>query len=253
MTDNKLAATVNLGKLWPEPWASHAAMQVVAIKGELDHALAPRTKISAADKAVKTNVEDLLQSAQAATQYGKRRSRSLIDRWRGTSVVRAHYYLHAAKVALVDVLDAREVNARIPGAVARVDTCLTPTDVRRPGIDRLLTVREMPLEEKRAGLKRALEIGYDASDQLHGRIRGFPNLLIMVGVTILFFMAVMVAVVSVSAASVPLCFNRAASRRPRLLLQARRAPIQPAQYAQLGRTRRRAPIITIPNDETSGS
>jgi hypothetical protein len=145
--------------------------------------------------------------AQSATQRGKRPRRGPVDRWRGTSVVRAHCYLHAAKVALVDVLDAREVNARIPGAVARVDTCLPPTDVRRPSIDKLLAVGNLPLEEKRAGLKRALEIGYDASDQLHGRIRGFRNLLIMVAVTILLFMGGMVVIVSVSPDSVPLCFN----------------------------------------------
>jgi hypothetical protein len=206
MTDKESSTPLDLGQLWPEPWAGHAAMQVVAIKGELDRALAG-TKVSAAENAVKMNVESLLQSAQVATQHGKSRCRSPIDRWRGTSVERAHYYLHAAKIALVDVLDAREVNARIPGAVARVDTCLTPTDVRRPSIDKLLTVGNLTLEEKRAGLKRALEIGYDASDQLHGRIRGFRNLLIMVGVTILLLMTVMVAIVSFSPESVPLCFN----------------------------------------------
>jgi hypothetical protein len=206
MTNDESSTPVDLDQLWPEPWASHAAMQAVAIKGELDRALAG-TKVSAAENAVKTSVETMLQSVQLATQHGKSRRRSLIDRWRGTSVVRAHYYLHAAKIALVDVLDTREVNARIPGAVARVDTCLPPTDVRRPSIDKLLAVGDLPLEEKRAGLKRALEIGYGASDQLHGRIRGFRNLLIMVAITILLFMGCMIVVVSVSPDSVPLCFN----------------------------------------------
>ena len=206
MTENESPMPVDLDQLWPEPWAGHAAMQAVVIKGELERALA-RPKLTPAENAVKANVEDLLQLAQRAAQHRKRRSRGLIDRWRGTSVERAHHYLHAARIALVDVLDARGVNARIPGAVARVDTCLTPTDVRRPSIDKLLTVRGLPLEERRAGLKRALEIGYDASDQLHGRIRGFRNLLIMVGVTILLLMAVMVVIVSLSPDSVPFCFN----------------------------------------------
>ena len=76
-----------------------------------------------------------------------------------------------------------------------------------PELDKLLTAENLPLPEKRAGLKSALEIGYDASDQLHGRIRGFRNLLISVGVTILLFMAALVTVVSITPESVPLCFT----------------------------------------------
>ena len=57
MTNNESLLPVDLGQLWPEPWASHAAMQAVAIKGELDRALAG-TKVSAAEKAVKTSVEN---------------------------------------------------------------------------------------------------------------------------------------------------------------------------------------------------
>lgn len=182
-------------------------MQTAVIKGELDRALAEHREVSAADMAVKHTVEELLGEARAAAQQRGKLGRGLIDRWRGTSVERAHFYLHGAKIALVDVLDDLEVDARIPGAVARVATCLTPTDVRRPSIDMLLTADDLPLAEKRAGLKSALEIGYDASDQLHGRIRGFRNLLISVGVTILLFMAALVTVVSIFPESVPLCFS----------------------------------------------
>jgi hypothetical protein len=195
-----------LGRLWPEPWASHASMQAAAIQGELNHALAKRD-LTQVEMSVKSTVEDMLKTARAATERSRIRWRGPTDRWRGTSVERSHYYLHAAKIAIVDVLDAREVDARIPGAVARVATCLTPTDMRRPSIDALLDFDQIGLPEKRAGLKRALEIGYDASDQLHARVRGFRNLLITVGVTILIFMAVMVAVVSASPESVPLCFT----------------------------------------------
>lgn len=214
MTDARPSTVGPLGGVWPEPWANQVAMQVAVINGELDRALAASGDLSDVDRAVKHTVEELLAAAQAAVQLrpkrsgrGERSRRGLVDRWRGTSVERAHYYLHAAKVALVDVLGEREVDARIPGAVARVRTCLAPTDVRRANIDMLLTGGNLRLSEKRAGLKSALEIGYDASDQLHGRIRGFRNLLIIVGVTILLFMAALVAVVSISPQSVPLCFR----------------------------------------------
>jgi hypothetical protein len=207
MTDREPSTADELGRLWPEPWASQGAMQAAVINGELDRALARHRELSEVDSTVKHTVEELLEATRRATQKGTRRSRGLLDRWRGTSVERAHYYLHAAKTALVDVLDEREVDARIPGAVARVATCLAPTDVRRSSIDTLLTADNLHLPEKRAGLKLALEIGYDASDQLHSRIRGFRNLLIIVGVTILLFMAALVTVVSITPQSVPLCFS----------------------------------------------
>ena len=192
--------------LWPEPWASHAAVQATAIAGELNRTLA-KPHLTEVELAVRENVRHLLHKARAATKRGSSRWRRPLDRWRGTSVERSHFYLHAAKIAIVDVLDEQEIDARIPGAVARVSTCLPPTDLRRPSIEALLDVTHLTLAQKRVGLKRAMEMGYDASDQLHARIRGFRNLLISVGVTILLFMAVMVTLVSFSPESVPLCFT----------------------------------------------
>ena len=66
MTENESPPPVDLDQLWPEPWAGHAAMQAVVIKGELERALA-RPKLTPAENAVKANVEDLLQLAQRAT------------------------------------------------------------------------------------------------------------------------------------------------------------------------------------------
>jgi hypothetical protein len=176
-------------------------MQAIAIKGELDRALAKRrlTKaVTDVDAAVKTTVENMLAAAQRATLRGRFRWRSLIDRWRGTSVECANCNLHAAKIALVDVLDEREVNARIPGGGGPCR--YLPQSHRRAPREHRQTPRRSRLVRggKRAGLKRALEIGYDASDQLHVRLRGFRNILIMVGITILLFMVAMVMVVSMS-------------------------------------------------------
>jgi hypothetical protein len=40
MTDHEPSTADELGRLWPEPWASQGAMQAAVIKGELDRALA---------------------------------------------------------------------------------------------------------------------------------------------------------------------------------------------------------------------
>jgi hypothetical protein len=198
-------------RLWPEPWASSAKSEADNLQGQLWHAL-PEADLSPADEATRDTVLKLLANARAATDLGQRKRPSLQDRWRGTSVERAHYYLHGAKVALVDVLPADEIHALIPTAAARLGTCLPATDIRRIDVERLLAplaadAPQMPLSRQRAILKRALQVGYEASDQLYARIRGFRNLLLVVAATIFVFMAVLVSVVSLKPTSVPFCFS----------------------------------------------
>jgi hypothetical protein len=195
-------------RLWPEPWASHAAMRIAALRGELTHTVAGRT-MSEQENATANTVAAMLDQAEEAThpQLGRGSFRRPLDRWRGTSIERAQYFLHAARIAMVDLMSDAELAAYLPPAMARLDTCLAPTDVRRAAIEKTLRRGQLSLAEKRAALKSALKIGYDASDQLHQRIRGFRNILITVGATILIFMAAMIVVVAVSPDSVPLCFE----------------------------------------------
>lgn len=195
-------------RLWPEPWASHAAMRIAALRGELDRVTAGR-KMSEQENAAANTVAAMLDQAEQATHPNRRRGsfRGPVDRWRGTSVERTQYFLHAAQIAMVDLMSQEELAANIPAATARLDTCLAPTDIRRTAIEKVLRRERLSLAEKRAALKSALKIGYDASDQLHQRIRGFRNILITVGATILVFMSAMVVVVAVSPDSVPLCFE----------------------------------------------
>jgi hypothetical protein len=63
------------------------------------------------------------------------------------------------------------------------------------------------LSVKRALLKNALEIGYDASDQVHSRLRAFRNLLIMVSLILSGFVIAVMVLVGYSPKSVPLCFT----------------------------------------------
>jgi hypothetical protein len=183
-------------------------MRIAALRGELDHAAAGRT-MSEPETAAANTVASMLDQAEQATCSQRRRAcfRGPLDRWRGTSVERAHYFLHAARIAMVDLMGEAELAAVLPAAIARLDTCLAPTDVRRAAIETKLRREHSSLAERRAVLRSALEIGYDASDQLHQRIRAFRNILITVGAAILIIMAVTVVIVAFSPASVPLCFE----------------------------------------------
>jgi hypothetical protein len=198
---------VKLGELlWPEPWASQATAQADNISRVARLALGGAEPTPYQTGAINA-IDHLLRHVRESSA---RRSwwRRPLDRWRGTYIERAYSYLHSAKVLLVDLLPPDDIDALIPSAVANVSDSLRRRDIRRIYIEALLTEQDtLPLEEKRARVKRALQIGYDALDQQHSRIRGFRNLLLSVSAVIAVFMAILVGVVWRTPESMPLCFE----------------------------------------------
>jgi hypothetical protein len=216
-----------LPRLWPEPWAAAVSVQVKAARAQMQVALAAGPRDSRRLAAAEA-VEDLLASADAACRPpGRRRRRSLLDRWRGGAVEHAYHSLHAAKIASVDLLSPEELEALTPGVLARLETCLPPQDVRRLKFETLIRPRPDPRRHqqadptlgptradvctqvelmKRAQLKQAMEIAYDASDQLHARVRGFRNVLLAATALIALFMMALVVVVARYPDGMPLCF-----------------------------------------------
>jgi hypothetical protein len=109
-------------------------------------------------------------------------------------------------VFLVELLPANDVDALIPNVIARVDTCMGPTDPRRQRIERLQIERD--LAKRRAGLQNGMEIAHTASDQLHARICSFRNILLATATLISLFMLGLIMVVTRSPLSMPLCFHQ---------------------------------------------
>ncbi|MGR6319020.1 hypothetical protein Q2K19_30865 [Micromonospora soli] len=215
-----------LPRLWSEPWAAQAAVQAEAVRTQMQVALAaepPDPRRQAAADAV----EKLLAAVDTATQaQGRRRRRSLADRWRGGAVEHAYQSLHAAKIALVDLLAPEDLDALTPGVLAKLETCLPPEDVRRlkfealirpnPRVDQRVDRAQGRVRadvarhieaRKRAQLKQAMEIAYDAADQLHARVRGFRNVLLAAAVFMALFMTALVVVVARYPDAMPLCFT----------------------------------------------
>jgi hypothetical protein len=234
---------LDLSHLWPEPWAGEAFAQQAHVEAQMNVAYQTQTRIPDEQRhAAASAIDDLLASVRVAVtreEIGRRQSvgadhdagvgkdggvagkkltnedgrqaprlrktRRLADRWRGTSVEWAYSHLHAAKTVLVDLLPVEEVDALIPSAIARIATCLDANDVRRLNLDQLQD--ESSEARRRAGLKHALEIGYDASDQLHARARGFRNMLFVAAGVISALMLIIVALVAFVPWAMPLCFE----------------------------------------------
>lgn len=223
--------------LWPEPWAGEAFAQQAHVEARMKIAFHTQTHIPDQQipekqrRAAAYAISSLLDSVREAvtrdeissrrspnwnhgardgsaddTQPPKlRKSRRRGDVWRGTSVEWAYSHLHAAKTVLIDLLPIEEVDASIPSAMARIATCLDANDVRRLNLDQL--PNESSEVRRRAGLKHALEIGYDASDQLHTRARGFRNILYTAALAISALMIVIVTAVAFFPWAMPLCFE----------------------------------------------
>lgn len=144
-----------------------------------------------------------LDEAEEAATAHRRGLPRLAAWWRGTYVERAYRHLHAAQVQLVDALDELDIDAAIPGAVAKVQAALPPGDPRRLGA---AAFEGRLLDGRRAILRQLLEDGYDASDHQHLRLRSFRNVVLLSAMFVLLLVAGSVWFVSVSPGSMPLCF-----------------------------------------------
>jgi hypothetical protein len=193
--------------LWPEQWATHVAVEADSIEHRTRIALA--TGPDDQDRqATARAIDELLTTARrAAERHGIWPWRGPFDRWRGSSVEGAYQSLHAARAFLVGLLPDAEVDALTPSVVARAATCLKSDDPRRVQIDALSAMPPGP--PKRALLREATEITYDASDQLHMRVRGFRNILLSAALLITLLMIGLVFVVESHPDAMPLCFSPA--------------------------------------------
>jgi hypothetical protein len=201
-------------RLWPEPWARQARVKADIIERQTDLAVAAAGTLTPRAQAAVDAIRDLLGAARQATgPRGRLRWRGPFDRWRGTSVEQAYLNLHAAQTFQVEVLPPEDLDALVPTVLAKLSDVLPPADVRRLRLERLMSPRSAApddaeaLERKRAELRQATEIAYDASDQVHARVRGFRNTLLAAAGLIAVFMIAMVVIVSRSPASMPLCFQ----------------------------------------------
>jgi hypothetical protein len=190
--------------IWPEQWAVQASVAADRVEHRLSIALP--TPATPAQQAVKDAVCGHVEQARVACRCADRKAtRGLRDRWRGTSVERAYLNLHAAKVFLVDVLPDAELDAVVPDVSTRLAMALDRNDPRRVEAERLLGTTEGPA--RRAVVKQAMEIGYDASDEEYVRLRDFRNIVIKAAVAITFLTLLFVGLIALSPEAVPLCFD----------------------------------------------
>lgn len=166
--------------------------------------------------------------------------------WTGAPIKGAFVHLHAAVVELVDLYTEDEIKARSPGVLARMQTCLAPTDRRRQEAERQFgteannqstgrtsaprrggqnkVLQKMrgrlsrrddgnaataELARRRAAFREAMKFAYEAADEQHARARSLRNTLITAAALLTVLVVAVCTVGFIFPDAIPLCFESA--------------------------------------------
>src|SRR3954454_25226359 len=162
-----------------EAWAVDVCIRVTVLRARMSMVMAAgQNSADPERRAVADAVDTLLDRAQHAVERGRAgiAQRGPVTRWRGTSIGLAYQSLHAAEVLLVPLMTDEQIDAVVPAVVSRARAVLDPADARRIAIDQLPQQVANRAPGFRIDVQQAMNIGYDASDAMHVRVRNFRNL-----------------------------------------------------------------------------
>ena len=165
-----------------QPWRSHVLAAADALYYQLDALPVAATPAEQAlRRSVGEAVEHHLKAARKAAwpEDDKRLSvgAQFLDWWTGAPCEAAYVNLHEAKIALAQLLPDDQIQARIPEALARLQT-MDVTDPRRRIVETRL-VSNLSESQRRAEFQSATRIGMELKDQQHDRLRAFRNIVLV--------------------------------------------------------------------------
>lgn len=155
--------------------------------------------------AILTGVRSLLDGALHAARGEEPEYRTLRSWWRGTSIEAAFRKSHQAEAELARLYDPYEVAAEEWPALARVDQALNRDDPVRAQARALIDLDVGP--HKRALLSKLIEVGHEAVDGSHARLRNFRNILLTAAWCIAVLVLAFSVVVFFKPEAVPFCFR----------------------------------------------
>lgn len=166
---------------------------------------------SAEQREVAAGITELLDSATKAADRKDPVPSRILNWWRGVLVDAAYRNLHAARAQMLDLVSEEELDAEIPGIIARAHTGLSPDDPRCISQTQLTA---MPMAQRRARAKVLAEDGYEAVDLKHDQLRSFRNIILMAAAVIIVLISLTTVWVSLHPTAMPLCFPTRSPRRP---------------------------------------
>lgn len=147
-----------------------------------------------------------LQEAKDASNRASLRPRAPSNWWRGTLIEAAYQNLHAAEILMASLYDEHQVAAEIPEAIARVEVALDRDDPRR--IDALtLAGADTSKPETRERYAKAVQVGFEATDAEHARLRSFRNAIVGSAAALAVILVGFIVYVGHHPTFMPVCFR----------------------------------------------
>jgi hypothetical protein len=198
-----------LQRPWGAPWRAH----VLATADALEYQLGALAAGASADRDLRDSVgqavkHHLKAAREAAWPENDKRlpvGHQFLDWWTGAPCEAAYVNLHEAEIALAQLLPDDQVQARIPEALARLQT-MEVTDPRRRAAETQLASNLSP-DQRRAAFQSAVRIGLELKDQQHDRLRGFRNVVLTTATGLMLLVVALCAVGAWKPDALPLCFG----------------------------------------------
>lgn len=187
-------------------WAQDVKVDVDIFRARLSAIRTRLVPLTAPQEATVAHVEKLLQQAEDAANGEDPRFLRLLSWWRGSLIEAAYLNLHAAESEIVPLYNNFEIEAEFPESVARVEASLNRDDPRRVWA-RFGFEEGQPIERQHALLRKLIEVGHNAVDRQHTRLRSFRNIVVMTAMLLGFLVLGFIGIVAVDPTAVPLCFS----------------------------------------------
>src|SRR5215216_4695920 len=161
-----------LQRPWGAPWRAHVLASADALQYQLDALLAgatptqPELTCSIA-QAVRHHLEVAPKAAWPEDDKRLPVAEQFLDWWTGAPIEAAYVNLHEAEIALAQLLPDDQIQARIPEALARLQT-MDVSDPRRRAAETQLALSS-PRARRRAAFQSAVRTGLELIDQQHAR------------------------------------------------------------------------------------
>jgi hypothetical protein len=199
-----------LQRPWGAPWRVNILAAADALHYELDALPAAATPAEQdLRRSVRQAVEHHLEVARKAAwpNDDKRLTvgEQFLDWWTGAPCETAYVNLHEAEIALAHILPNDQLQARVPEALARLQT-MDVTDPRRRAAETQLA-SDLSESQRRAAFQSATRIGLELKDQQHDRLRAFRNIVLTTAAALAFLVVAVCLVGAWRPDALPLCFG----------------------------------------------
>jgi anti-sigma-K factor RskA len=199
-----------LQRPWGAPWRVNVLAAADALHYELDALPAAATPAEQdLRRSVGEAVEHHLKAARKAAWPEEKKRLSVgeqfLDWWTSAPCEAAYVNLHEAEIALAQILPDYQIQARIPEALARLQT-MDVTDPRRLAAETQLA-SNLSESQRQAAFQSATRIGLELKDQQYDRLRAFRNIVLATAAALALLVAAACLVGAWRPDALPLCFG----------------------------------------------